>query len=32
MVYGSAMEAGEIRANEAVMKQARELGEKLACD
>ena len=30
MVYGSAMEAGEIRSNEPVMKQARELGEKLA--
>ena len=31
MVYGSAMEAGEIRSNEVLMKQARELGEKLAC-
>jgi len=29
MVYGSAMEAGEIKSNEAVMKQARELGERL---
>jgi multimeric flavodoxin WrbA len=29
-VYGSATEAGEITANTALLKQARELGEKLA--
>lgn len=31
MVYGSAFGAGEIRANEALMKAAAELGKKLAC-
>jgi len=30
MLYGSAFEAGEIRANEVLMKKAYELGEKLA--
>lgn len=32
MVYGSAMEAGEIRANETVMQEAFDLGKKLAKD
>ena len=30
MVYGSAMEAGDIKANRALMKEARELGRTLA--
>jgi multimeric flavodoxin WrbA len=30
IVYGSANDAGEIRTNETVMRQARELGERLA--
>ncbi len=30
MVYGSAWEAGEIKANKALLKQARELGKQLA--
>jgi multimeric flavodoxin WrbA len=30
IVYGSANDAGEIRENETVMRQARELGERLA--
>jgi multimeric flavodoxin WrbA len=30
MVYGSAMAAGDIKANRALMKEARELGRKLA--
>jgi multimeric flavodoxin WrbA len=30
MVYGSAMEAGEITANQDLMQRARELGKKLA--
>ena len=30
MVYGSAWEAGEIKANKALLKQARELGNQLA--
>jgi hypothetical protein len=30
MVYGSAMDAGEIRANQKVMQEAIELGKKLA--
>jgi multimeric flavodoxin WrbA len=30
MVYGSAMDAGEIRANQKVMQEALELGKKLA--
>ncbi len=30
MVYGSAMEAGDIKANRALMKEAKELGRKLA--
>jgi hypothetical protein len=29
MIYGSAMGAGEIKANEALMKSAEELGRKL---
>jgi hypothetical protein len=29
MVYGSAMEAGEIRKNRAVMKAAQDLGTEL---
>jgi multimeric flavodoxin WrbA len=32
MVYGSASEAGEIKKNEALMKEAYELGRKLATD
>jgi multimeric flavodoxin WrbA len=32
MVYGSAMEAGEIRSNEPVMKEAFELGRQLASE
>ena len=31
MVYGSAYEAGEIRANDVLMKAAEELGKKLVC-
>ncbi|MEK7243738.1 MAG: flavodoxin family protein, partial [Thermodesulfobacteriota bacterium] len=31
MVYGSAFGAGEIRANESLMKAAGELGKKLVC-
>jgi multimeric flavodoxin WrbA len=31
MVYGSAYEAGEIRANETLMKEAGELGKELVC-
>ncbi|MBU0653283.1 MAG: flavodoxin family protein, partial [Proteobacteria bacterium] len=31
MVYGSAFGAGEICANESLMKEAEELGKKLAC-
>jgi hypothetical protein len=30
MVYGSAWKAGEIRRNKGVMKEAYELGKKLA--
>jgi multimeric flavodoxin WrbA len=30
MVYGSAMEPGDIRANKALLKEAKELGKKLA--
>ena len=30
MVYGSAMEAGEIKSNTALLKTAEELGKKLA--
>jgi hypothetical protein len=30
MVYGSAMEAGEIRANETLMQSAEALGKRLA--
>ncbi len=30
MVYGSAMEAGDIRANRALLKEAKDLGRKLA--
>ena len=30
MVYGSAMEAGDIRADRALLKEAKELGRKLA--
>ena len=29
IIYGSAMDAGEIKANEALMKSAEELGRKL---
>jgi hypothetical protein len=29
MVYGSAMEAGDIKANKALLKEAKELGKKL---
>ncbi len=32
MVYGSAMDAGEIRKNEALMKEAEELGAQLVGD
>lgn len=32
MVYGSAMDAGQIRANEAVMEEAFELGKKLVSE
>lgn len=32
MVYGSAMEAGDIRANKALLKEAKVLGKKLADD
>ncbi len=32
MVYGSALDAGEIRSNEAVMQEAFELGERLAAE
>jgi multimeric flavodoxin WrbA len=32
MVYGSAMDAGQIRSNEKVMKEAFNLGKKLASD
>ena len=32
MVYGSAMDAGEIQKNEALMKEAEELGTQLASD
>lgn len=32
MVYGSAMEAGEIRVNESVMREALELGRRLAAE
>ena len=32
MVYGTAWEAGEIKANKALLKQARELGKRLAAD
>jgi len=32
MVYGSAMEAGEIRSNEKVMQEAFNLGKKLAAE
>ena len=32
MVYGSAMDAGKIRSNEKVMKEAFNLGKKLASD
>ena len=31
MVYGSAYGAGEIRANEALLKEAEELGKELVC-
>ena len=31
MVYGSAYEAGEIRANETLLKEAEELGKELVC-
>ena len=31
MVYGSAYEAGEIRANDVLMKAAEELGKELVC-
>jgi hypothetical protein len=30
MVYGSAMDAGEIESNRALMERAEELGKKLA--
>lgn len=30
-VYGSALEEGKIRANESLMKEAEDLGEKLVC-
>jgi hypothetical protein len=32
MVYGSAMGAGEIKTNSALMMRAEELGEKLVSD
>ena len=32
MVYGSAMEAGDIKANKALLKEAKALGKKLADD
>jgi hypothetical protein len=32
MVYGSAMDAGQIRSNEKVMKEAFDLGKKLASE
>ena len=32
MIYGSAMEAGDIKANKALMKEATSLGKKLADD
>ncbi len=32
MVYGSAMEPGDIRANKALVKEAKELGKKLVSD
>jgi hypothetical protein len=32
MVYGSAMEAGEIRANEKLLVEAFDLGKTLAAD
>ncbi|HVO64872.1 MAG TPA: flavodoxin family protein [Syntrophales bacterium] len=32
MVYGSAMDAGEIEKNEQLMKEAEELGVQLVCD
>jgi hypothetical protein len=32
MVYGSAMDAGEIKKNEALMKEAEDLGTQLVSD
>jgi hypothetical protein len=32
MVYGSAMDAGQIRSNEKVMQEAFDLGKKLAAE
>lgn len=32
IVYGSALDAGEIKSNETLMKEAQELGKKLVCD
>jgi hypothetical protein len=32
MVYGSAMDAGEIRSNEKLMQQAFELGQKIVTE
>jgi hypothetical protein len=32
MVYGSAMDAGQIRTNKKVMKEAFDLGNKLASE
>jgi hypothetical protein len=32
MVYGSAMDAGEIRSNEKLMREAFELGRKLVTE
>lgn len=32
MVYGSAMDAGEIKSNKALLKEAEELGRKLVAD
>ena len=32
MVYGSALDAGDIESNETLMKEAQELGKKLVCD
>ena len=32
MVYGSAMGAGEIKSNKALMKTAKELGKKIVRD